>query len=437
MSRGSAYVRCCVLVGLTAAVGLPRAALAQTAPPLPPTSPPVHTVTLDQAVALAIAQNQTLRAQRLGIQAAQADEVTAGLKPNPTIGVVTEDLPVLHPHGFGSLDYMNDHAVVTPSLSYLFERGGKREKRLTVARDTTRMTSQGVQDAERQIRFNVAQAYIGVLLAKSSLSFAQQSLSDFNQVVSLNQQREQAGDISEADFLKIEIQKLQFEQDVSSARVSLEQSRAALRQLVGYETVTDDFDVVGTLAHQPHQLALDTLKQEALASRPDYLAALTNLKLAQDTHALEIANRARDVTGELEYQHNQDVSGLGFGVSIDLPIHDRNQGNIAHAAVGVQQAQAGEVAARDTVLTDVVSAWAAYQTNDHIASLYESGYLKQAQDSLDISRYAYGRGATNLLDLLDAERTYQQTELAYRQALADYMTSVAQINFVVGKQVIP
>jgi cobalt-zinc-cadmium efflux system outer membrane protein len=332
---------------------------------------------------------------------------------------------------------MNDHAVVTPSLSYLFERGGKREKRLTVAQDTTLMTSQNVFDAERQIRFNVDQAYVSVLLAKSSLEFAQQSLSDFDQVVTLNQQRMQAGDISQADYLKITIQKLQFEQDVSSAQVSLEQSRAALRQLLGYESVTDDYQVSGDLAHLPHPLSLDALKQEALADRPDYLAARTNLKVAQDTHALELANRARDVTGELEYQHNQDVSGFGFGVTIDLPIHDRNQGNIAHAAIGIQQAQATEAAARNAVLTDVVSAYAALQTNDHVASLYESGYLQQARDSLDISRYAYSRGATDLLDLLDAERTYQQTELAYRQVLAAYMTSAAQINFVVGKQVIP
>ncbi|HEY7789216.1 MAG TPA: TolC family protein [Vicinamibacterales bacterium] len=422
----------CLFVGLALATVLPSRAAAQDA-----ASPPVRTITLDQAVQLAFAHNQTLRSQRLGIQASKADEITAGLKPNPTIGVVTEDLPILHPHGFSSLDYMNDHAVVTPSLSYLFERGGKREKRLTVAQDTTLMTSQNVFDAERQIRFNVDQAYVSVLLAKSSLEFAQQSLSDFDQVVTLNQQRMQAGDISQADYLKITIQKLQFEQDVSSAQVSLEQSRAALRQLLGYESVTDDYQVSGDLAHLPHPLSLDALKQEALADRPDYLAARTNLKVAQDTHALELANRARDVTGELEYQHNQDVSGFGFGVTIDLPIHDRNQGNIAHAAIGIQQAQATEAAARNAVLTDVVSAYAALQTNDHVASLYESGYLQQARDSLDISRYAYSRGATDLLDLLDAERTYQQTELAYRQVLAAYMTSAAQINFVVGKQVIP
>ena len=65
------------------------------------------------------------------------------------------------------------------------------------------------------------------------------------------------------------------------------------------------------------------------------------------------------------------------------------------------------------------------------------GYLNQAKQSLDISRYVYQRGAGSLLDLLDAERTYRDTQLGYRQALAAYMTSVQQLNFAVGKQVIP
>ena len=89
------------------------------------------------------------------------------------------------------------------------------------------------------------------------------------------------------------------------------------------------------------------------------------------------------------------------------------------------------------VLTDVVNAHAALRTNEQVVSLYESGYLEQASQSRDISRYAYTKGATGLLDLLDAERTYRATQLAYRQALAACMTGVAQINFVVGRQVIP
>jgi len=103
----------------------------------------------------------------------------------------------------------------------------------------------------------------------------------------------------------------------------------------------------------------------------------------------------------------------------------------------VRQANEQELAARYLVITAVVNAYAAWQTSQKVVSLYQSGYLNQAQQSLEISRYVYQRGAGNLLDLLDAERTYRDTQLGFRQALAAYMTSVQQLNFAVGKQVMP
>ena len=69
--------------------------------------------------------------------------------------------------------------------------------------------------------------------------------------------------------------------------------------------------------------------------------------------------------------------------------------------------------------------------------LYTSGYLKQAQDSRDISEYAYKRGAASLLDYLDAERSYRAIQLAYRQALASYMTSIEQLKEAVGTRNVP
>jgi cobalt-zinc-cadmium efflux system outer membrane protein len=410
-------------------VFLPAVSLAQARSdsPRPPTL-----ITSEQAVQLALEHNQTLRANRLNIDQSRANEVTAGLKPNPVVTSTNADFPVFTPSQIS----LPNTQTYTESLSYLFERGGKREKRVVVARDTTEATVKTVDDAERQIRFQVQQAFIAVLLAKSNLDLAQQDLKDFGEVVTIDKQRMASGDISEGDYLKIALQKLQLEQDVSAAEVSLVQGKAVLRQLVGYETVADDFDVAGTLAHQKYALALADLQQQALAARPDLLAASINTRLANNTVALAFGNRAPDLTGEVEYDRNGPVNGIGFGFSIALPIHNRNQGEIARSEVAVRQARESESAARVTVLTDVANAYAGFQTNEKVVSLFESGYLDQASQSREISTYAYRRGASSLLDLLDAERTYRATELAYRQALAAYMTGAAQINFVVGRQVI-
>jgi cobalt-zinc-cadmium efflux system outer membrane protein len=404
-----------------------------------PAATPVASVThlsMDDAVRLALARNPSIAAQRLDVDASKADEITAGLKPNPSVSFGADGLALFSPRRL-TPSFLGNDVSYSGTLDYTFERGGKRDRRMTVAADTTNVTAQNVLDAERQLRFDTRQAFINVLLAKASSDLAADNLQSFSQVVDINQQRVQAGDIAEADFYRISLQKLAFQQDVSAAAVALVQAKAALRQLVGYESVADTFDVDGTLTYAPETATLDDLKQAALATRPDLAAAERAASLARDAAALERANRARDVGGELSYTHTGPDNAIGVGVGIDLPIHDRNQGNIAHADVAVRQAEVTVAATRTAVLTDVVNAYAAFQTSRDVVELFQSGYLDQAQQSLDISRYVYQQGSGTLLDLLDAERTYRDTQVGYLQALAAYMTSVQQINLAVGKQVMP
>ena len=403
-----------------------------------PGAAPVTAVTMDDAVRLALERNQAIRAQRLTIDESKADELTASLKPNYTFSGGADGFPIFAPDQW-SWSYLGQVVQYSANVDHVYERGGKRDKRMTTAFDAIDVTTKTVTDAERQLRFQTQQAFVAVQLAKSALALAQQDLDSFSQTVEASRTRVAAGDLAQGDFLKISLQKLQFEQDLSAAQLSLVQSKATLRQLLGYETVAEDFDVIGDLAHLRVSVSLDNLRQVALASRPDYLAAQSGVKAATDQVTLEIANRARDVDGRLSYVKNAygPISTLGAGVAFDLPFGNRNQGNIAHAQIAVTQAQETEAATRAMVLTDVVSAYAQYQTNEKVLALYESGYLDQASQSLDIARYVFERGAGSLLDLLDAERTYRATQLAYRQALAAQVTSIYQINLVVGRQVVP
>jgi len=94
-------------------------------------------------------------------------------------------------------------------------------------------------------------------------------------------------------------------------------------------------------------------------------------------------------------------------------------------------------AAAETVLADVTNAYEAVRSNSAVVALYTSGYLDAARQSRDITQYAYRKGASTLLDLLDAERSYRATELAYRDALASYMTAVEQLRAAVGTRNLP
>jgi outer membrane protein, heavy metal efflux system len=394
---------------------------------------PAKLISKDDAVRIALAYNQSLRANRLNIDQSKANEVTAGLKPNPSMSLGADAIPIFAPQTirFNTQIYSID-------LSYTVEKGGKREKRVVVAKDNTLIAAQNVTDNERTLKFMVVQAFINVLLAKSVLVLAKDDLANFSQEVDLNHARLVAGDLSEGDYLKLSLQKLQFEQDVSAAVLGLVQARATLRQLLGYQSVTDDYDVTGTLVHAKPAVTLEELQTKALDARPDLKAAHTGVTLANDTVSLAFGNRARDWTWSGDYSFQSPTqSGAGVAFSIDLPIHDRNQGEIARSQVAVHQSVETEASTKVGVQTDVVNAYYGLKSNDEIVDLYESGYLKQATDSRDISNYAFQRGAASILDLLDAERSYRATQLAYRQALAAQMIAVEQVNEAVGAQVIP
>ena len=393
-------------------------------------------ITLDQAVDLALAHNHSIQATRTLILQNQAQEITANLRPNPTLGADSQFIPFFTPQDF-SVDNLNVTQQFDIGIGYLFERGHKRQRRLQAARDQTAVQRAQVADAERILVFNVGQQFVSVLLAESTLQFALQDLRSFQQTVDIGEAQFKAGFIGEGDYLKIKLQLLQFQTDVSTARLSKVQALVALRGLLGYGTVPADYDVVGDLAYQALRGNLEDFQTKALTERPDFRAAELGITAAQSQILLAKANAKVDVNGTYDFTHVSGENTASIFVNFELPIFNRNQGEIARTGYALTQAQQQQQAASDIVLSDVGNAYAAVRSNDEVLQLYTSGYLKQAQDSRDISEYAYKRGAASLLDFLDAERSYRSVQLAYRQALAAYMTALEQLKEAVGTRNLP
>lgn len=393
-------------------------------------------ITLDQAIDLALVHNHAIKAQRTLILQNQAQEITANLRPNPTLGADSQFIPFFSPQDFSgtNLDQTQQFDV---GIGYLFERGHKRQRRLQAARDTTAVTRAQVTDAERTLAFNVGQQFVSVLLAESTLQLATQDLKSFQQTVDISEYQFKAGYIGEGDYLKIKLQLLQFQTDLSSARLAKVQALVGLRELLGYDAVPANYDVIGDLSYQPLKKNLEDLQLQALRERPDFRAAELGIAAAQSQILLAKANAKVDVNGTYDFTHVSGENTASVFVNFELPIFNRNQGEIARTNYAFTQAQEQQQSASDTVLSDVQNAFEAIKSNDEVVQLYTSGYLKQAEDSRDISEYAYKRGAASLLDFLDAERSYRSTQLAYRQALASYMTALEQLKEAVGTRNLP
>ena len=390
-----------------------------------------HTLTFDQAIDLALANSPALKATRTQIEQNRAQEITAGLRPNPVLQGDAQFLPIFNP-GLFTFDNFNQTQQYDLGIGYTFERGGKRQRRLQAARDQTEVMRLQVRDAERSLAFSVAQQYIGAQLAKANLDFATQALESFRKTVDISETRYKVGDISQGDLLKIKLQVLQFETDVNSARVALQQAMVALRQLIGYDAVASDFQIAGELAYRPLGEGREELEARALQNRPDLAAAKQNTIAARSQLALAKADAKQDLTTALSYSHTSGQSASSFSFNIPVPIFNRNQGEIERSRWAETQATYNAKAAEESVLRDVQLAYEQAKANESIVTLYLSGYLKQAEQSREISEFAFQHGAVSLIDLLDAERSYRTTELAYRQSVANYALALQQLRQAEG-----
>ncbi len=406
----------------------PQVPSATTQPPAPP---PSVVITIEQAIELAKKNNPTLQANRTLISQNKEQEVTANLRPNPVLSWDAQFLPLFSPD-LWSNNYIDNTAQFDLGVGYLFERGRKRQHRLQAAKDLTAVTEAQVADAERTTVESAAQQFITALLAKANLEFAIQVLDSYQHTVNISQEQYKAGGLSKVDLLKIQLQTLQFQSDVSAARIAKAQALGSLRQLVGFDSVPRDYDVAGDLTYQPLSLRLEDLQARAVALRPDLQAAQRSVTSATSQIGLAKANAKQDLNVTFDYSHVNAANVGSFFFNIPLPIFNRNQGEVARTYFALTQSQLMEKAAEQQVLTDVKNSYELVRNSAEVVDLYNNGYLQQAQQALEITQFSYQHGAASLLDFLDAERSYRSTELSYRQALATYMGALEQLRQAVG-----
>jgi outer membrane protein, heavy metal efflux system len=427
-------------LSLPDAPGARRVLMAQAQTPPLGTVPPQATVpnsadtsiTLERALELAAQNNPSLQANRTLILQNKAQETTANLRPNPVLSMDSQYLPLFSPSLFTDSNYWDSQVQFDAGVGYLFERGKKRQHRLDAAKTATAVTESQVADAQRSVLSNAAQLFISALLAKSNLEFAVGMLESYKKTVAISEERYKAGSLSRNDLLKIQLQQLQFEADISNARLAHTQSLASLRQFLGFESVPPEYDVSGNLTHEPVTLQLQDMQARALSNRPDLQAARRSVDASQSQVGLAKANGKVDFNVTFDYTRLNQSNLGAFYFNIPLPVINKNQGEIARTQYAVTQSQFQQKAAEQQVLTDVKNSYEGLRSSENVVLLYDKGYLEEATQSLEITRFSYEHGAASLLDFLDAERSYRSTQLSYRQTLAAYMTALEQLRQAVG-----
>jgi cobalt-zinc-cadmium efflux system outer membrane protein len=380
------------------------------------------------------ANNPILRAGQIGIDESKANEITAYLRPNPSLGLTVDQINPFNggpPHStFGSL-------LTVANATYLHERQHKRELRLSSAQQATGITVSGQADLERSLLFNLRGAFVGALQAKAVLQLAKDNLAYWDQVISISRNRFHAGDLAQIDLDRLELQRVQFEGDLQSAEVNLRTTKIELLLLLNDRTPVDQFDVTGTFDFSDQLSPLDEFRQIALDTRPDLKVAALAVDKAKTDHKLAVANGSTDPTFSFDVGRNPPIDQyIGAGVNFPLRIFDRNQGEKLRTQLDIDRNQKLLDATQARVFSDVDSAYAMVNSNLVLLHPYKARYLRQAVLVRETVRFAYEHGGSSLLDFISAENDYRSVQLNYANLIGAYLTAAAQLNLAVGREVL-
>jgi outer membrane protein, heavy metal efflux system len=379
------------------------------------------------------ANNPTLKAGQIGIRESQADETTAYLRPNPTANLSTDQLNLFETHPYRPLY----DAYPSVAVDYLHERQHKRELRRQSAQQATLIAVSSQSDLNRNLLFSLRDAFVRTLQAQAVRNLAKENLAYYDEVLRVNRERYQAGDIAQVDLNRLELQRVQFESDLITSEVDLRTAKVELLTLMNDRTPVAQFEIAGNFDFVAGISPLEDFQKIAIDTRPDLKAAVESSEKAHTDHQLSIANGSADPIFGVNFGRNPPLQYyIGLSVNVPLRIFDRNQGEKARTLLDISRSQQLREASEAGVLGDVNSAYATLMSTVTLLIPYRDHYLKQASDVRENVSFAYSKGAASLLDLLDAQREYRTTQLSYLNLVGSFLSAANQLNFSVGREVI-
>ena len=388
-------------------------------------------LSLETATDQFLRKNLAVEAARLQVGVAEAERIGAGLRPRPGLTVSAENLRL---SGETPASRLHEYGI---SVAQPIELGNRKALRMEVAERTVSVSEARLTEVLRRQLFDVKRTYYESVLARVLLEIEQENRDNFEGLVKFNTVRFEEGYIAEGDLLKVRLERTKFDFAVANAQLALRRAKIRLLELIGerdFERAVR-LEISNRLQAPPVDLNLMQLKETALVNRPEIKVAEAELALAQSSIKLERSRAKGEVTPYGGYKRVGVDNTLLAGVTVPLPIGNRNQSGIARAEAEQKVAETSLSFVRNRTLAEVDAAYRAYETAREQVRAYEAGLLKQADESREIQLGAYQEGATELITLIEAQKTRTEVRASYYRAIFDYYTSIFQLELAMGTDI--
>lgn len=388
---------------------------------------PAGIITLRQAMAASLLRNPELASFSYEVRIREARALQAGLLPNPEVGFEIENFA-----GSGATSGV-DSAETTVSLSQLIELGDKRTKRRHVAELDRDLAGWDYEAKRVAVLTEVTRRFVNVITSQRRLELAQQNMTLTEQVFAAVGKRVDAGAAPAVERIRASV--LVATSQIEYQRALRDLDEAKIQLAVTWAQTTTTFDSVsGALQTTAAVPSLEKLTQR-ISQNPE-LARWT-VELSQRRAAVDLAkaNAVPDVTASAGVRrlNDSDDTALVIGLSLPLPLFDRNQGGIAEArfsqAKALQERRAAEIRVGTALKVAHRSASTAY---DEAVTL-EGKVLPAAQEAFSAIDKSYQQGTVGLLEVLDAQRTLLDARRQHIDATGNYHAAVAELEGLIGQ----
>lgn len=390
---------------------------------------PLNQLSLQQATLLFNGFNRELLAARRAVQAAEADTLIAGQRPNPVVSLGLSSVNVNR--GQGNMNQSGANGLwdktYNSSVQYsqLYERGNKRALREAVAESGVQASGFDLEETYRQQGLNMTMAYYDLKLAQESLHIQQENVDSYEKTLQAVELRLKAGDVASADVARIRVDTLRARNDLRQAEATLQKAQSLLAYLLGRDeeastlAVTDSWPAI---SHDP----VTKEDRSWLPQRADVQAAEARMTQAQQARKLAESLKTRDVTWSLAYQHfpGQEPGSapdtVGAAISIPLFTNYQYEGEAARAEVDYTSAIEAKAQVSAAAMAEVRRAQADLQAAVDKNQRFNQDILTEAAKAAEAAEFAYQHGAMSVMDLLDARRILRTLQLEAASVKADY-----------------
>lgn len=383
-------------------------------------------LTLRDAVMRALEFHPLVAAGRERVAGAEGLRRQSALRPNPSFNFQGENIRFSGPPAFPYWNATDTFAFV----SQTFETAGKRERRLEAATAGLTRAELELELLRRQIAARVKQAYWAAAGSRRALELLEETARNFQLTVRYHEVRVREGAMAEADLLRVRLESERIGLAAAAAALEADRARIGLFREMGQAGIPDSVSYEPIELDEAPPMIVDP--ESALRDRVEVRLARAAVEQAQATYRLQLATARPDLTGVLGFKRTEGLNTVLAGFQFDIPLRNRNQGNIAAAAAAVQAARAELAATENVVRAEVAAAARDYEIrrSQILGSLRPM--MAEAAESAKIAQAAYREGGWDLLRLLDAERLRLETELLYIRALTEFRQSAAALEAALG-----